>query len=231
MSSATICRHGQTDLIPHGLASLGWKSSAVGIDLRGMTSFGGRALLGDRTGQLFIAHGSTIIEVAGADTPVERLEHTGPSPLGGFGVGLTGDDVDAVAGAHLGDARAHQPDTDHPDSLDRVHGRIVLRPGCTSVVAAGPVQGPRDLGGCEDDDGQRSAGAALVVLRFEDEDRDAEPVREDHRSEGRDVAQHRSLVEPGAHRYGRPIEFKPDRYFLDSTTADAHDHGMSGVAS
>jgi len=32
-----------------------------------MTSFDGRALLGDRTGQLFIAHGSTIIEVAGGD--------------------------------------------------------------------------------------------------------------------------------------------------------------------
>ncbi len=177
--------------------------------------------------------------------------------------------------------------------------------------------GPRDLGGCEDDDGQRSAGAALVVLdgggrrvrsgmrrarspsrtgtrlpagarhsmaanrddftaRRWRADRTARrpraargrrawrPARIDgrapaershlqvrqsgfarsfsscgppsgtcgaHRSEGRDVAQHRSLVEPGAHRYGRPIEFKPDGYPLDSTTADAHDHGMSWVAS
>ena len=60
-------------------------------------------------------------ELAGADPAVERGRQALLSGFGGTGVDLADDDVEAGAGAHLGDARAHQSAAHDTDALDVTH--------------------------------------------------------------------------------------------------------------
>ena len=59
-----------------------------------------------------------LAELAAARAPPQRLLDPGPAGLDQRRRGLDDDHVAAVAGAHLGDAGAHQAAAEHPDPFD-----------------------------------------------------------------------------------------------------------------